>query len=217
MSAFTWKLSVFCLFAQWNSVFSRFNSDRVRGNGFQLCNGKLRLDVRQNFSTRAVGQPRGLQGGGAFTSPAALPQRRRCDTERRGQWGGLGLSLEVFSNLNDSMNMVGFWVGQQLVCCLLPGLTVQIASGFLLGLQKSPTICLVTLETAQESQFPCITSLVAESCDPGANSHLCDAQAEWCKPFISKTVGIWVLRCVELFPIAPTVSWCQKCISRERL
>lgn len=116
-----------------------------------------------------------------ITIPEAVPEPWRCGTERRDQWGGLGLSLgvlELFSNLNDSMNMVGFWVGQQLVCCLLPGLTVQIASGFLLGLQKSPTICLVTLETAQESQFPCITSLVAESCDPGANSHLCDAQAE---------------------------------------
>ena len=77
----------------------------------------VRLDSRKIFflwkSGQAVAQT--AQGGGGVVVPGGVPEPCGCGTEGYSQWatlevgGWLGwMSLEVFSNLNDSVIL---WIG----------------------------------------------------------------------------------------------------------
>ena len=70
----------------------------MRVDGFKLCQGRFKLDMKKNFFCEA-----GCPGSGGMTTPELW----RCGY---GQLAGVGLEiLDVFSNLNDSMeNQTGY-------------------------------------------------------------------------------------------------------------
>ena len=58
-------------------VFSQVSSDRMRGNGLVLHQGRFRLDIKKNFFTKRVVKHWNRLPGEAVGSPA-LEESKRC-------------------------------------------------------------------------------------------------------------------------------------------
>lgn len=87
-------------------------SDKTQGNSFRWHQGRISLDIGNNFFVQRVVQAseRAAQGGGGVPVPRGISEMCGCGTEGRGlvtglsrSGGWLDLILKICSNLDDSV------------------------------------------------------------------------------------------------------------------
>ena len=71
-------------------LFSYVMSDRMRGNGLKLCQGRFRLDVKKILLQVWSGTGMGAQGSGGVTVPGDVQEAFGCCTEGYGLVGNIG-------------------------------------------------------------------------------------------------------------------------------
>ena len=68
-------------------LFSQVTSNKMRGNGLQLHQGRFRLDSRKNLLKEWSRIEQAAQGCGGVTIPGGVQKTCRCDTSGYGLVG----------------------------------------------------------------------------------------------------------------------------------